>query len=296
MATTAVPGLEPEQVTIVIPAFNEAACIGDVLSQIMAALPACEVIVVDDGSTDRTAAVAAENGVRVLRHDRCRGYGAALRTGVNAAAGTFVLFCDADGQHGVADVSGLITAWDGHDLLIGTRDNRSHVPLSRRPGKVILRHFADYLAGERIPDINSGLRLVRKDILQRYLHLMPQGFSFSTTTTFAFLKTNRRIGWVPIHTHPRQGAPSTVRQIKHGPQTLMLILRLSVLFEPLRIFLTVACVLAVATVTSLTFDLLHSWEDGVGDTTVILSVATLIVFMFGLLCDQVSAMRRELHE
>lgn len=288
--------LDQERISIVIPAYNEEAGLGEVIDSLGERLPGSEILVVDDGSTDRTAELAAARRVPVLRHDRRRGYGAALRTGLAAVEREFVLFCDADGQHTAADAYGLTAAWDGHDLLIGARSADSHAPLARRPGKVLLRHFADYLAGQRIPDINSGLRLVRRDALRRYLHLMPHGFSFSTTTTFAFLKTNRRIGWVPIRVRPRRGSPSTVRLLKDGSGTLLLILRLAVLFEPLKVFLTATAVLLTATLTSLGFDLLVSGDNGISDTTVILSVSTLMVFMFGLLCDQVSALRRELHE
>lgn len=282
--------------SVVIPAYNEAPALTGVITDLRRALTPAEIVVVDDGSTDDTAAVARDAGVRLVRHDRCRGYGAALRSGTAAARGDFLLFCDGDGQHTAADALGLVDAWDGHDLVIGARGDDSHTPLARRPGKRVLRHFANYLAGERIPDINCGLRLVRKDLLRRYLHLMPSGFSFSTTTTFAFLKTHRRIGWVPVRVRRRVGSPSTVRQVRHGPQTLMLILRLAVLFEPLKVFLSVAGLLFLATVASLTIDLVLTRGGGIGDTTVVLSVATLIVFMFGLLCDQVSALRRELHE
>ena len=290
------------RVTIVIPALNEAGAVGGVVERLRNQLPGAEVLVVNDGSTDGTDQVASRAGARVVSHDRCRGYGAGLRTGVETSERDFVLFCDADGQHTVEDVARLIDAWDGHDMVVGARGADSHAPMVRRPGKAVLRWFTDFLAGEKIPDFNSGLRLIRRDVLRRYLHLMPTGFSFSTTSTFAMLKTNRRIKWVPIHVKKRVGE-STVRQWKHGPQTLMLVMRLSVLFEPLKVFLWVAAFLFAASILSLTFDLVLTFGllggtggTGLNDTTVLLSVATVLVFLFGLLCDQVSAMRREMHD
>jgi glycosyltransferase involved in cell wall biosynthesis len=282
-------------ISIVIPALNEAEAIGQVLRSLRARFPEAELIVVNDGSTDNTAQVAADTGAEVLNHDRSRGYGASLCTGMKAAKGKYVLFCDGDGQHGAEDVERLIESCDGYDMVIGARDKESHIPLLRRPGKAILRRFANCLAGEKIPDLNSGLRIVKKDLLMRYIHLMPQGFSFSTTSTFALLKTNHRIKWVPITAKKRVGT-STVRQLKHGPESLLLLLRLTVLFEPLKVFLAVSGVLLVLSLVSLLIDFVLTEGRGIGDTTVLLSIATLIVFLFGLLCDQVSALRRESRE
>jgi len=286
--------MQSDRVCIVIPALNEEEAIGDVVRGLKQAFPQAEMIVVDDGSTDATGRIASEAGARVIRHERCRGYGASLRTGTEAAERQYVLFCDGDGQHTIEDVGKLIEACDGHDMVVGARDRESDAPLLRRPGKAILTRFANFLAGEKIPDLNSGLRMLKRDVLLRYIHLMPQGFSFSTTSTFAMLKTNRRIKWIPIHVRKRIGT-STVRQLKHGPQTLFLILRLSVLFEPLKLFMSVAAGLFVLTMISLIVDLIYN-SQGIGDTTVLLSIATLLVFLFGLVCDQVSALRREIHE
>lgn len=287
--------MQADQVSIVIPALNEAAAIGPVIEQLRARFPESELIVIDDGSKDATAQIAEKAGARVIRHPRNRGYGAALRTGTTQATRDYVLFCDSDGQHSADDVGRIMEAGDDCDMVVGARTQVSHVPMSRRPGKFILAKFADYLAGEKIPDLNSGLRMIRREILIKYLHLMPHGFSFSTTSTFAFLKTNRHIKWVPITVAERVGK-STVRQWKHGPETLMLMVRLTVLFEPLRVFLSVAAALLCLTLVSLCIDVFIAQGKGIGDTTVLLSIAMIVVFLFGLVCDQVSALRRELHE
>lgn len=283
-----------DQVSIVIPAFNEAEAIGDVVRQLRERFPGSELIVVNDGSTDETADRAAAAGAVVLAHEHNRGYGAALRTGTETATKEYVLFCDADGQHTADDVARLIAACDGYDMVVGARGSGSHAPLLRRPGKAVLRWFANYLAGEPIPDLNSGLRIFRREVLLRYIHLMPEGFSFSTTSTFAMMKTRRRIRYIPITAHRRVGT-SSVRQLRHGPQTLLLMLRLAVLFEPLKVFLHVTGLLLLAMLVSLAVDLTYG-DRGVGDTTVLLAVAAVVVFMGGLLCDQVSALRREKHE
>lgn len=284
-----------DRVTVLLPAYNEGEAIGRVVRELVDRYPDHEVLVVDDGSTDRTAEDAAAAGARVVRHDWNRGYGSALRTGCREARGDILCFFDADGQHRAADVSRLVDAMrsSSYDMVVGQRDAGSHVPAARRPGKWVLRAFADFLAGCRIPDVNSGLRAVRRDVMMRYLHLTPAGFSFSTTTTFAFLKSGRSIGWVPVTVEPRVGV-SSVSQLRHGLQTVLLLLRLTTLFEPLKVFLPVSGVFLCVAIGFLVANLLAG--RAVPQTSVIMSVSSVIVFMMGLLMDQVSAIRREKHE
>ena len=285
--------MKPSNVSIIIPAFNEGKVIRSVVKTIHSTFPESEIIVVNDGSTDSTAEEIVVSGVIVLNHDHNRGYGASLKTGTRAATRDYILFCDGDGQHSVEDVRRLINECDGYDLVVGARNSDSHQPIIRRPGKVVMKKFAELLAGTTIPDLNSGLRIFKRDTLMRYLHLMPDGFSFSTTSTFAIMKSNRKYKYIPITVKKRTGK-STVNQLKHGPLALLLILQLAVLFEPLKVFLGVSGILFVLSILSFTLDFFST--GGIADTTVLLSIATIIIFMCGLLCDQVSAMRREKHE
>jgi len=287
--------MEISKVSIVVPAFNEVDAIGEVVRTLKERFAEAEILVVNDGSNDGTGDEARKAGATVLDHERQLGYGASLSTGTKAATREFVLFCDGDGQHSADDVGKLINECDGYDMVVGARTEESSVPLSRRPGKLVLQWFANFLLGQSIPDINSGLRIFRRRILLRYLHLMPRGFSFSTTTTFAMIKTLRRIKYVPIVTRPRTGV-STVRQFRDGPMAIVLMLRLSVLFEPLKVFLSVAGFTFVLFLLSLAIDMIIASGYGISDTTVTLFLSTLIIFMFGLLCDQVSAIRREQHD
>ncbi len=280
--------------TIIIPALNEEAAVGDVVRELTAEFFEAEIMVVDDGSSDKTGERAEAAGAKVIRHSRKYGYGAALKTGIRNSSREYVLFCDGDGQHRASDARKIFNVAEDQDMVVGSRTSGSHTPFSRRPGKLILKWFADFLAGVRIPDLNSGLRVFKRETIKRYLHLMPQGFSFSTTSTFAMLKSQRRIKFIPITAKKRVGK-STVRQWRHGPATLMLMLRLTVLFEPLKVFLSVALGLFLISLGSLYIDLTLS-GGGVGDTTVLMAVSSLIIFMFGLLCDQVSALRWEKHD
>ncbi len=291
-----VPLASPD-LSIVIPTYNEQAVISDVIAGLKEELKNenCEIIVVDDGSFDNTFEIAARLGVQVVRHEFNKGYGAALKTGVRDALGEIVLFFDGDGQHDARDVVRLLEHFPEYDMVVGARTkNSSYKPLLRRPGKRILSVFANFLAGTKIPDLNSGLRAFKKDILLKYMHLLPSGFSFSTTSTFAFLKSNRRIKYVPIATRKRIGK-SSVKQFRHGSQTIMLMLRLIVLFEPLKVFLPTSFLLFALGCASMVQNLIVT-PFGIADATILLLISSLLIFFFGLLTDQVSAMRREKHE
>ena len=284
-----------KEVSIIIPALNEEQSIEQVVRGLVTSFPDSEIIVVNDGSTDKTEILANQAGALVINHDSRRGYGAALRSGVLASTRDFVLFCDADGQHRIEDVARVMAECSNCSMVVGARTTNSHVPINRRPGKFIIQHWANILANQKIPDINSGLRIIEKCVLLKCLHLMPTGFSFSTTSTFALMKGNYAVKWVPITVQARKGE-STVKQLRHGPETMMLMLRLTVLFEPLRVFLFVTFVLFGISLSSFAYDMIATNFQKVSITTEFFSISTLLVFLFGLLCDQVSALRREFHE
>lgn len=290
-----------QKVAVILPAYNEAEAIGDVLDKLtpMASEHRWEIIVVDDGSDDGTGKVAAEHGAKVLTHPVNRGYGASLATAVRATDADIVVFLDSDGQHDQNDIPSLLEHIGQYDMVVGARTKDSHVDIQRVAGKKILKWFANYLAKEKIPDINSGFRAFKRDVLVSYLHLMPQGFSFSTTSTFAMLKGGHQIKWIPIKTTKRIGT-STVSQLRHGPETMMLMLRLTVLFDPLRVFLPVSGILMLlallATIVNIIQDFVNQvYRLAVPTTALFLGISSVIIFMLGLLTDQVSAMRREQH-
>jgi glycosyltransferase involved in cell wall biosynthesis len=289
--------LASPNLSIVIPAYNEQAIIGDVIAGLKEELQNrnYEIIVVDDGSCDNTFEIVKGLGVKVIRHEFNKGYGASLKTGASESSGEIVLFLDGDGQHDARDVVRLLEHFPEYDMVVGARTkNSSYKPLLRRPGKRILSMFANFLAGTKIPDLNSGLRAFKKDILFKYIHLLPSGFSFSTTTTFAFLKSNRRIKYVPIAIRKRVGK-SSVKQFRHGFQTIMLMLRLIVLFEPLKVFLSTSFLLFVLGCASTVHNIVRN-SANITDVTVLLLISSLLIFFLGLLTDQVSAMRREKRE
>ncbi len=277
-------------VSIILPAYNEARALGQVLEQLGSLAGRYEVLVVDDGSSDETAEVAGRRAVRVLRHRRNRGYGAALKTGIRAAGGEVVVLLDSDGQHSPADIPRLLDALaGGADMAVGARSGRSLGPWVRRPGKTLLGWVANYLAGERIPDLNSGFRAVRRELILRYFHILPDGFSFSTTSTLAFLKGGYEVAYVPIATAARTGS-SQVRIVRDGMQTLLLIVRTIALFDPLKVFIPAS--LAQAFVGGVyTLFVVAERRLTVPPGAQVLFVSAVFSFLFGILADQVSAMR-----
>ena len=281
------------KISIIIPVFNEEKSIVNVIKNIRIRLPKIEIIVVNDGSTDLTLQKIRNQNVEIINHPECLGYGTALRSGIEFSKKDYVLFCDGDGQHRIEDVEKIIKSCQDFDMVVGARGKDSHQQLNRVFGKAILSYFASLLMGKKVLDLNSGLRIIRRKIINKYLHLMPHGFSFSTTSTFALSKDKRSIKWVPIRTVERIGK-SSVRQIKDGTSILLLMLRLSILFEPLKIFMFSSIILFFLTIISFIFNIFLMGELNITDTTVILGLGTLIVFLTGLLCDQVSAIRRNL--
>jgi glycosyltransferase involved in cell wall biosynthesis len=190
---------ENENLSIIIPAKNEAAVIADVVSAVRNIYQSAEVIVVDDGSTDETAMLAEQSGARVVRHPTSLGNGAAVKAGARAASGDILVLMDGDGQHKAKDIQSLVSMLDeGYDMAIGARDSGSHAGIGRLAANGLYNVFASMISGHRILDLTSGFRAVRADLFKRFLYLLPNGFSYPTTITMAFLRsvhTRRRLRW-----------------------------------------------------------------------------------------------------
>jgi glycosyltransferase involved in cell wall biosynthesis len=282
-------------ISIIIPAYNEEASIANVLQGLEAWRTRAEIIIVDDCSTDRTAQIAEQAGFRVIRHRMNKGYGAALKTGIRAATGDIIVMMDADSEHHAAQISNLLDHLDNNDMVVGARTKGSHAPLMRRPGKWLLSKVANYLAQTNIPDLNSGFRAFRKDVAKLFLHILPNGFSFTTTLTLALFKEGYSVAYVPITTSPRIGT-STVNPLRDGLNTLMLIIRIIALFDPLRVFVPTSAVLFFIGTVYWLADILLRQRLNIPSGAIILILAGIIIFMFGILADQVSAIRREKYE
>jgi glycosyltransferase involved in cell wall biosynthesis len=275
--------------TVVIPAYNEKDGIEAVLQDVRSVVPHAELLVVDDSSTDGTGGIAAAAGARVIRHRTNRGYGGSLKTGVRAARGEVVILMDGDGQHQAKYIPALVERLADHDLIVGERTNALRIAGMRLPGKIVLGWVVNLLAGTRIVDINCGYRAARRAELARILPLLPDGFSFSTTSTLAYLKLGRTVRFFPMETRRRVGK-SMVHPLKDGYRTIMLIVRLMALFDPLQVFLPVAMGLVGL---GIVYGLFQALTKGEGiPVAAMLAVTTgLISFLLGVVCDQISALR-----
>ena len=281
-----------------MPCFNEEQSIEPVLDDIAETLGAAgvryELLLVDDGSTDGTLERLSGCGRphKLLRHRRNRGYGASIKTGLRAATHEWVVLMDADGQHRAEDVLRLMEHREAADMVVGARDRQgSHY--WRMPGKLMLKKISECLVGQRIPDINSGFRLMKRTEALRYMHLCSDQFSFSTSMTLAFLSDRLAVSFVPITIRPRQGGQSQVR-VKTGFSTFMLILRIIGTFNPLPIFMP-PTVLLLSTGATLALSGLIAHHN-VSDAAVLCLTSGMVMFCFGLLADQLALLRREVNK
>lgn len=274
-------------VSVVIPAFNEAAHIAEQVRSVDRVMRdsgwAYEIIIVDDGSTDGTAEAAAGAGVgRVVRRAQNRGYGAALKLGIRQARHDWILITDADGTYPVDAIPALLAQHAASSMVVGARTGpRVQVPWARRPAKWFLNRLASYLAGRHLPDINSGLRLMRKSLVDRYEHLLPDGFSFTTTITLSAACNGHPLAYVPIDYHARLGE-SKIRP-RHAYDFTLLIVRTMVFFHPLKVFLPLGAALAVAGLAKFAYDVTR---DNLSETALLGILGALIVWAVGLLADQ----------
>ncbi len=278
-------------ISIIIPAFNEGDSIGEVIQDVQKGFEGkkFEVLVIDDNSTDDTGSEAKKNGAIVIKHTRNKGYGAAIKTGIHNAKGTWVLCMDADGQHLAEDALNLFSVDDKYDMVVGQRSQRIHSPFWRMPGKWLLQWLANYLTRQRIPDLNSGLRRIRKELVERYMDLCPNGFSFSTTITMIMFNRGYEVAYVPFEIKKRRGK-STV-SIATGFDTLLLILRIATLIDPLRIFVPLSLIIGlVGLAWGIPFAILGR---GISVGSMLAIVTAILLFSIGLISDQISQMRLE---
>ena len=276
-------------VSIVIPAYNEESGIPSVIGELHRVLgdyPAqIEIIVVDDGSTDATARAAALAGARVMRHRSNRGYGAALKTGIAAATHNQVTIIDADGTYPASYIPELLEKLQRADMVVGSRVNAgAKIPVIRRPAKWVLNRLANYLTNARIPDLNSGLRAFRRDIVMQYFPLLPDQFSWTTTITLAMHCDKYAIAYMPIDYRARKGRSKIVPW--DAGSFLILILRTSMLFKPLRIFLPIVVVFAAYGFGKLAIDLSH--QPNVSASAVLALICALLVLLIGMLGDAIA--------
>lgn len=284
--------------TIIIPAFNEEKGIEETMNNL---LPLClqrewKIIVVNDGSTDTTGEMLTRFGdkITVITHPYNKGYGSSLKTGIRNASTPLVAFYDADGQHQPEDLAVLVDNMGINDMIVGQRGKDSHQDWLRKPGKWVLKRVANFLTERKIPDLNSGLRIIKREIILSMIHLFPGGFSFSTTSTIAFMNMGYSVSYYPIKVRQRKGK-SSVRQLKHGSSTILLILRLIVLFNPLKVFIPASIILFVSGIIyEAVFGIIAVKRLTLIPGALLLILSGVLIFFFGLVVDQISELRKHL--
>ncbi len=291
------PSRWPFSVTIALPALNEAHSIGEVVRNIHATYPEVEILVISDGSTDATPEIAQAAGARVVRHPYNKGTGAAIKTAIRNASGEVLLIVDADGQHDPADIPRLLEHMSIYDMVVGARSRSSHASRTRSTGNWVLDRFGSYVVGVEVDDLTSGFRALRRSIGLEFVYLLPNRYSWPLTLTLSFAKAGYSVKFVPIEARQRVGGKSGQKLLQNGIKFGLIILRIVMLFNPLRVMFPVGLVLFGLSILGYALSLLTGGPLlHLPPSTVMFFVGAIIVWMFGLLAEQIVAIglgRRE---
>jgi glycosyltransferase involved in cell wall biosynthesis len=274
--------------SIVLPAKNEAASVGKTVETLKRLFPRAEIIVVDDGSSDDTAVLAEAAGAAVISHPYSKGNGGAIKSGARTASGEVVVFMDADGQHDPSDIPQLLEKLeDGYDMVVGARQKGSQANVGRGIANGFYNRLATYMTGHKVEDLTSGFRAVRADKFREFLYLLPNGFSYPTTSTMAFFRAGYSVAYEPIHAGKRVGK-SHIRILRDGLRFLLIIFKIGSLYSPLKLFAPVALLM---------FLLASSWYgytlSSIGRFTnmsALLYTGAVMTFLMGLISEQITAL------
>lgn len=276
------------RISIILPAKNEAAALKDVLPRLTAAQPGAEIIVVDDGSTDDTRAVCAEAGVICLSSPYSMGNGAAIKRGARAAKGEILVFMDGDGQHDPADIGRLVSRLDqGYDMVVGARDWESQAGVGRGLANTLYNWLASRMTGQVVADLTSGYRVARAERFREFIHLLPNGFSYPTTSTMAFFRSAYGVAYEPIKAAERVGK-SHIKPLKDGIRFLLIIFKIATLYSPLKLFVPVSGAFFLLGCANYAFTFFSYGRLTNGST--LLWSAAVIVFLIGLISEQITAL------
>ena len=281
-------GATGESLSIVIPAKNEAASIGDVVSSASAEYPGAEIIVVDDGSTDSTAEIAENAGATVVRHPESLGNGAAVKSGARAASGDILALMDGDGQHDPRELRHLLDKLGGgYSMVVGARESESHASVGRLFANGLYNEFASLVTGRRITDLTSGFRVARAKLFKEFLYLLPNGFSYPTTITMAFMRSGYPVCFESVKVAQREGS-SHIRPVRDGLRFLAIIFKVATLYAPLKIFLPISGGFLVSGLSWYAYTYFTSGRFT--NMSLMVCTASVIVFLIGLISEQITAL------
>lgn len=276
------------KISIVLPAKNESGAIGQTIVQIQQLQLAHEIIVVNDGSTDNTKQIAEAAGAKVVTPPYSKGNGAAIKTGARSATGDVIIFMDADGQHDPQDIPKLLEKINqGYDLVVGARQKGSQASVGRGVANALYNNLATYMTEQKVEDLTSGFRAVRADKFREFLYLLPNGFSYPTTSTMAFFRAGYSVTYVPIHAAKRIGK-SHIQPLKDGVRFFLIIFKIATLFSPLKMFLPIAVVLFLMATGWYGYTL---YEFGrFTNMSALLYTGSIMIFLMGLISEQITAL------
>lgn len=276
------------KISIVLPAKNEAGAIGQTIVNIQQLNIANEIIVVNDGSTDNTKDIAEKAGAKVISHPYSKGNGAAIKTGARHASGDIIVFMDADGQHDPNDIPRLLEIIEkGFDLVVGARQKGSQASVGRSIANGLYNNLATYMTEQKVEDLTSGFRAVRADKFREFLYLLPNGFSYPTTSTMAFFRAGYSVTYIPIHAAKRIGK-SHIKPLKDGMRFFIIIFKIATLFSPLKMFIPIAVLLFMMATAWYGYTLYeyHRFTN----MSALLYTGSVMIFLMGLISEQITAL------
>ncbi|MCG2777165.1 MAG: glycosyltransferase family 2 protein [Desulfobacterales bacterium] len=286
--------MDKPEVSIIIPAYNEALALGDVIKNTKSLYPDFEIIVINDGSTDDTVSIAIDAGAIVYSHPYNIGNGAAIKSGIRIASGTILVFMDGDGQHDPEDIGKLLEYLPEFDMVVGARPKGHQASWGRAFGNRIYNWLASYVAKFPVQDLTSGFRAVKSDIARNFLYLLPNTYSYPTTLTLGVLRSGRSLKYVVIDAKLRKTGKSKIKIFRDGVKFFMIITKICALYSPLRIFLPVSLLMFLVG----TFYYLYTYfvMNRFTNMSALLLTTSIMIFMMGLISEQVTQMRFERSE
>lgn len=276
--------------SIVIPAKNEAVSLTTLLPELRRCYPEAEIIVVDDGSTDDTAAISRHAGAIVISHPYSKGNGAAIKTGARNARSDIIAFMDADGQHRPQDINDLLSRLDENtDMVVGARNRTGQASGSRLLANSLYNRLASAIVGHHIADLTSGFRVVRREKFIEFISLLPNGFSYPTTITMAFFRAGYTVSYIPIKVLPRtEGTASHINMLRDGARFLVIIFKIGTLYSPLKLFLPISVLLFLS--GSIYYGYTYLTDGRFTNMGALLFTTSLLVFLIGLVSEQITAL------
>lgn len=274
--------------SVVLPAKNEAGAIGETIKKIQHLNMIDEIIVVNDGSTDTTQLVAESAGAKVITHPYSKGNGAAIKTGARNASGEIIVFMDADGQHNPNDILKLLEKInEGYDLVVGARQKGSQASVGRGVANKLYNNLATYMSDHKVEDLTSGFRAVRAEKFKEFIYLLPNGFSYPTTSTMAFFRAGYSVTYVPIHAVKRVGK-SHIHPVKDSVRFFLIIFKIATLYSPLKMFLPIAVMLFIVATSWYGYTLYEFARFT--NMSALLYTGSIMIFLMGLISEQITAL------